>query len=291
MTLLIFGKTGQVARELGVCAPDAVFLDRQAADLMDPGACAARIAELRPSAVINAAAWTAVDAAEDNSESAFRVNADAPGAMAEAAAEIGAAFVQISSDYVFDGSGNEPWQPDDATGPLGVYGASKLAGEERVRASGATAAILRTSWVFSAHAPNFVMSMLRLAKTRDRLTVVADQIGGPTPADAIATACLRIASTLVTAPVLRGTYHFSGSPDVSWAAFAREIFARSGQSIHVEDIRSSDFPTKAARPGNSRLDCSKTEKVFGLARPDWRLSLTGTLSDSRVRQVIEETAR
>lgn len=278
MSVLVFGKTGQVATELQR-HPDVVALGRDVADLSDPEACAAAIRAYRPRAVINAAAYTAVDRAEGDEAQAFRVNAEAPAAMARACAALGVPFVTISTDYVFDGAGTEPFAPGAPTGPLGVYGSSKLAGEEAVRAAGGAQAILRTSWVFSAHGANFVKTMLRLSETRDSLTVVADQIGGPTPARAIAEACLTIAAHLGRDPGASGTYHFSGAPDASWADFAREIFARAGRATTVTPIPTTDYPTPARRPLNSRLDCRTTEAVFGIARPDWRRALTQTLTE------------
>ena len=186
MTLLVFGQTGQVAQALASLAPEAVFLSRTQADLSDPEACAAAIRAHAPQAVINAAAWTAVDRAEAEEAAAHVVNAEAPGAMARACADLAIPFLHVSTDYVFDGSGDSPWQPGDATGPINAYGRSKLAGEEAIRAAGGPHAILRTSWVFSAEGANFVKTMLRLSETRDALGVVGDQIGGPTPASAIA---------------------------------------------------------------------------------------------------------
>ena len=177
--LLVFGRTGQVATELARLAPDARFLGRDEADLSDPAACAAAILAARPQAVINAAAYTAVDRAESEAGLAGLVNAEAPAAMARAAAELGVPFLGISTDYVFDGAGDRPWREDDATGPLGVYGASKLAGEQGISAAGGQWAVLRTSWVFSAHGANFVRTMMRLGAERDELRVVADQHGGP----------------------------------------------------------------------------------------------------------------
>jgi dTDP-4-dehydrorhamnose reductase len=259
--------------------PQARFLSRDDANLLDPDACAAAVEAHAPSAIINAAAWTAVDGAEDNRDLAFAINAVAPGAIARAAAARGAPLVHISTDYVFDGSGTSPWHPSDPTAPLGAYGASKAAGEEAVRAAGGPHAILRTSWVFSAHGANFVKTMLRLAETRNRLTIVADQIGGPTPARAIASACGTIAGHLQSDPGATGTYHFSGAPDVSWAGFARAIFAISGHDIAVTDIASTDYPTPAARPMNSRLDCSSTTGTFGITRPDWHAGLRAVIHE------------
>ncbi|MEM1159311.1 MAG: dTDP-4-dehydrorhamnose reductase [Pseudomonadota bacterium] len=270
MTLLVFGKTGQVATELALRAPQARFVARTEADLAQPAQVAAVLAGSDASAILNAAAYTAVDRAEGEAALAHVVNGAAVGVMAEHAAAQGIPFVQISTDYVFDGAGTQPFEPDHATAPLGVYGASKLAGEAAVRAAGGPHVILRTSWVFSAHGANFLKTMLRLSETRDALNIVADQVGGPTPAGAIAEACLTIADALQTAPEKTGTYHFAGHPDASWADFARAIFAAADRDVAVTDIPTAEYPTPATRPLNSRLDCSATERVFGLARPDWR---------------------
>ncbi|MCX7645674.1 MAG: dTDP-4-dehydrorhamnose reductase [Rhodobacteraceae bacterium] len=279
MRLLVFGATGQVASELRRRAPEATFLGRAEADLSQTRALPGIVRRHRPDAVINAAAWTAVDRAEEEPRLAGRINAAAPATLAVACRDIGAPFVHISTDYVFDGSGTRPWRPEDPTDPLGAYGRSKLAGEEGVREAGGVHVILRTSWVFSAHGTNFVRTMLRLAETRDRIRVVADQVGGPTPAGAIAEACLVIARALAAEPARSGTYHFAGAPDASWADFAREIFRQAGRAVTVEDIPTSEWPTPARRPLNSRLDCSATEAAFGLSRPDWRAHLTGVLSE------------
>ena len=270
--MLVFGQSGQVAHELAALKPDARFLSRKEADLSDPERCAAIIAELEPDVVINAAAYTAVDKAESEEGLAEIVNGQAPAAMARVCAAITIPFVHISTDYVFDGSGNEAWRPDDIIAPINAYGRSKAMGEAGVRDSGATHAILRTSWVFSPHGNNFVKTMLRLAKDREQLSIVGDQVGGPTPARAIAEACLVIADRLRADPTLSGTYHFSGAPDVSWADFARTIFQEAGRSVRVTDIATSEFPTPASRPGNSRLDCASLDR-FGLTRPQWRDSL------------------
>lgn len=278
MKIVIFGKTGQVATELQALAPEARFLGRDEADLSDPQACAAQIRALKPEAVINAAAWTAVDKAEAEEEAATVVNGAAPAAMAAACAELGIPFVQISTDYVFDGAGETPFTPDAPTAPLGAYGRSKLAGEAGVRAAGGVYAILRTSWVFSAHGNNFLKTMLRLGATRETLTVVADQIGGPTPARAIAEACLTIARALIADPTKTGTYHFSGAPDVSWADFAREIMVQAGLSCAIVDIPTSAYPTPARRPANSRMACDSLS-TFGLSRPDWRAATRAALME------------
>ncbi|WP_282063802.1 dTDP-4-dehydrorhamnose reductase [Roseobacter litoralis] len=278
LRILVLGKTGQVASELARFG-SVTCLNRDQADLTDPGACEAVIAECDADAIINAAAYTAVDRAEEDRETAMLVNAMAPTAMAAAAAARGIPFVHISTDYVFDGSGNTPWQPHDATGPLGVYGTSKLGGEKGGTAAGGPHAILRTSWVFSAHGANFVKTMRRLGAERDALTIVADQIGGPTPARDIAAACVTIARALKDDPSKSGIYHFSGAPDISWAGFAREIFAQCGLSVDVTDIPTSQYPTPAERPLNSRLDCSTTTTAFGIARPDWRAGLAQVLND------------
>ena len=267
--ILVFGKTGQVATELqrlgGVLA-----LGRNEVDLTDSQACIDAIRTHAPRAVINAAAYTAVDRAEEEESLATLINGDAPTAMARACAELGIPLIHISTDYVFEGTGDAPWQPDDLTAPQNAYGRSKLAGENGIRDSGACHVILRTSWVVSAHGANFVKTMLRLSDTRGALNVVADQIGGPTPARDIAAACLQIAEQLIADPSKSGTYHFSGAPDVSWANFATQIFEQAGKAVAVTPIPTTNYPTPTKRPLNSRMDCSTIEQVFGIARPDWR---------------------
>ncbi|MGB0914286.1 MAG: dTDP-4-dehydrorhamnose reductase, partial [Phaeobacter italicus] len=273
-----FGETGQLARELA--ADETVTcLGRDQADLSHPAACAAAIRQAQPQAVINAAAYTAVDKAESDEALASVINGAAPGAMAATCADMGIPFVTVSTDYVFDGSGDAPWQPGDATGPLNAYGCSKLAGEEAVRAAGGAYAILRTSWVVSAHGNNFVKTMLRLGRERDRLTIVADQIGAPTPARDIAAACLAMARQLAEDAGKSGTYHLQGAPETSWADVARAIFAEANITCQVEDIPTTAYPTPAARPLNSRLDCASLEQAFGILQPDWRLGLRDILKD------------
>ncbi len=278
MRLLVFGKTGQVACELQRLAPDATYLGREDADLMDPAACAAAIDASDADAVINAAAWTAVDKAETEEAAATKVNGEAPTAMAQAAAAKGLPFLHISTDYVFDGTGTKPFAPDHPTAPLGAYGRSKLAGEIGVRAAGGPHIILRTSWVFSAHGTNFVKTMLRLGHERDVIRVVADQIGGPTAASDIAVTVLVLASELLDG-CKGGTYHYSGAPDVSWADFARAIMTQANLPCRVEDIPSSAYPTPAKRPLNSRLDCRSLLEDFGIHRPDWRPELQNILME------------
>ncbi len=279
--ILVFGKTGQVARELARLRPDATFLDRAAADLDDPAACAAAIRARAPAAVINAAAFTAVDRAEEDEALATTINGEAPTAMAEACAAQRIPFVQISTDYVFDGAGAAPFAPDHPIAPLGAYGRSKLAGERGVQAAGGVHAILRTSWVFSAHGANFVRTMLRLGAARASLRVVDDQIGGPTPAAAIAAACLSIAESLRAAPEKRGIYHIAGRPEISWAGFARAIMDEAGLACAIDAIPSADYPTPARRPLNSRLDCATLAAEFGLGAPDWRAALPGIIAEIR----------
>ncbi|MBU2937396.1 MULTISPECIES: dTDP-4-dehydrorhamnose reductase [Pacificibacter] len=277
--ILVFGKTGQVATELRALLPDAIFLGRDEADLTDPNLCAHKIVTLKPDAVINAAAYTGVDKAEEDEDTAALVNGKAPTEMAKACATLGIPFVHISTDYVFDGAGETPFSTDHPTAPLGAYGRTKLAGEDGVRAEGGTFAILRTSWVFSAHGNNFVKTMLRLGSERDKLTIVGDQIGGPTSARAIANACVEMARRLQVEPKAAGTYHFSGTPDVSWADFARAIFAEADLTCAVEDIPSSAYPTPAKRPSNSRMDCHTLDVTFGINRPNWKAGLADVLTD------------
>lgn len=280
MDILVFGKSGQVARCLQEQAKLRA-LGREDADLSDPDSCVAAIERFAPSAVINAAAYTAVDKAESEEDLATLVNGKAPAAMAAACAVRNIPFVHISTDYVFDGSGGEAWRPQDLPVPISAYGRSKLRGEESVRAAGGRFAILRTSWVFSAYGSNFVKTMMRLGAERDRLTIVADQVGGPTFAGAIAGVCLDIARQLVDEPEKSGIYHYAGGPDVSWADFAREIFVQAGLDCEVADIPTSEYPTPARRPANSRLDFSSTETVFGVARPEWRSDLRSVIAQIR----------
>ena len=276
--ILVFGKTGQVSKELQKF-DDIIALGREDADLSDPHACADAIRRHAPQAVINAAAYTAVDKAEDDEALATVINGDAPTAMAHACAVLRIPLVHISTDYVFEGTGERPWQPNDPTAPQNAYGRSKLEGEHGIRATGAVHSILRTSWVVSAYGNNFVKIMLRLSEVRDELMVVADQVGGPTPASDIAAACLKMAEQLVQDPSKSGTYHFSGTPDVSWAAFASKIFEQTGKAVTVLPIPTTAYPTPAKRPLNSRMDCSATKQMFGITQPDWRYGLNTILKD------------
>ena len=282
MNILVFGRTGQVGTELRKYA-GITALGRTEADLADPAACAAAIRSHAPAAVINAAAYTSVDQAEEEEAPARVINADAPAAMARICAEMDIPFVHISTDYVFDGASTEASAPEDATRPINAYGRTKLLGEEAIRTAGGRYAILRTSWVFSAHGSNFLKTMLRLSKTRDVISVVEDQTGGPTAASGIAAACLSIARQLATDAAKSGTYHYSGTPDVSWYDFASEILSRAGSASELRPIAASTYPATAERPPNSRLDCSTTKATFGLARPDWRVALESVLKELEER--------
>ena len=277
--ILVFGRTGQVATELARRAPEAVFLGRDAADLTDPEACARAVRERRPDVVVNAAAWTAVDKAEEHEAEAQVVNGAAPAAMARAAVDLGVPFLHVSTDYVFDGTGETPRTEAEAPAPINAYGRTKLAGEEGVREAGGVHAILRTSWVFSAHGANFVKTMLRLSESRDALSIVEDQIGGPTHAGDIAHALLTMAGALRQGRGESGIYHYAGTPEASWARFARETFARADRDVKVTGIPTSEYPTPARRPLNSRLDCTRIGRVFGIARPDWRAALDRTIEE------------
>lgn len=278
MKILVFGKNGQIATELRRQA-EVVALDRVQAELTDPANCEAVIAATDADVIINAAAYTSVDGAEQENELANLINGEAPAAMACAAAIRNIPFLHISTDYVFDGSGLQPFDTDSRTGPLGAYGRSKLLGELGVSAAGGPHAILRTSWVFSPHGANFVKTMLRIGAQQDRLSIVADQIGGPTAAADIAAALLKMAKTLQYGEGRSGVYHFAGIPNISWAGFAREIFKQSCLEVEVVDISSSNYPTAAMRPYNSRLDCSSVLDTFEISRPDWRQSLAIVLNE------------
>jgi dTDP-4-dehydrorhamnose reductase len=285
---LVFGRTGQVATEIRRRAGPSVSIEalgRDTADLSDPEACAARVAAAEADIVIDAAAYTAVDRAEEEETLARRVNAEAPGAMARAAAARGLPFLHISTDYVFDGSGERPWREDDPVGPVSAYGRTKLAGERAVAAAGGPHVVLRTAWVFAAHGNNFVRTMLRAGATRDRLTVVDDQRGGPTPASAIADALLTIAGAFAEGRGVSGVFHFAGAPAVSWRGFALEIFRQADwiAAPEVAPIATADWPRPAARPQNSVLDCRRIAAVYGIAQPDWREGLAEVLAEIRER--------
>ena len=276
--ILIFGKNGQVATELQHTG-NVLALSRDLTNLKNPSSCYDAINIHAPSAVINAAAYTDVDKAETEEELATLINGNAPKAMALACANLNIPLVHLSTDYVFDGTGIEPWQPSDATKPQNAYGRSKKIGEDAIRSVGSTYCILRTSWVVSSHGANFVKTMLNLSEKRNTLSIVADQVGGPTPAKDIAKACLQIVKQLKQDPSKSGTYHFSGAEDVSWADLATQIFQKTRRSVEVSPIPTCDYPTPAIRPLNSRLDCSKTGEVFFIDRPDWRIGLNDILSE------------
>lgn len=281
MRIALFGQTGQVATEVQRRAPKGsalTVLGREAADFAHPEQIYSVARSLKVDAIINAAAYTAVDKAESEPDLANAINGASVGALGRACAETGIPLVHISTDYVFSGDGETPWKPGDPTDPQGAYGQSKLAGEHALAEYPGAFVTLRTSWVFSAHGNNFVKTMLRVGAERDRLTVVDDQIGGPTAARDIADTCLHLAAALADGQP-GGTYHFSGAPDASWADFAEAIFARSAPSPTIERIPSSAYPTPAKRPANSRLDCTSLETDFGIKRPDWAASLDQVLKE------------
>lgn len=276
MRIALFGPSGQVGLETLAAAKSRtgatiIPLSRAEADLARPGAGAGAILRLAPDAVINAAAFTQVDKAECEREAAFRINADAVGEIAAAAREVGARFVHLSTDYVFPGDSPEPLNEETPVGPLNVYGASKLRGEQLALDASPRSVILRTSWVYAAHGTNFVKTMLRLAETREEIGVVADQRGGPTPAGAIAAACLTIAERQNGTG---GVYHFQGAPPASWADFAEAVFMAAGKRVRVRRITTADYPTPARRPLSTTLNCSKILRDYQLGQPDWRADIT-----------------
>lgn len=283
MTILVTGGTGQLASALASAA-DVTVVGRPDFDFDRPETVASVFRAVAPTLVVNAAAYTAVDKAESDSEAAYRANRDGPAALAALCAGAGIPLIHVSTDYVFDGLKTEPYVEDDAVAPQGVYGASKLAGEQAVLASGANAIILRTAWVYAAMGKNFVRTMLAVGKARDRLTVVGDQHGCPTVAADLADAILAIAATLGRTgwrPEYRSVFHAAGTGATTWHGLAVATFqeaARFGAKIpEVVAIRTEDWPTPAKRPANSRLDCGKLERVFGVRLPPWRESLTRTV--------------
>jgi dTDP-4-dehydrorhamnose reductase len=293
MRLMITGREGQVARALAERARgrghEVVFAARPELDLAEPSTISETVARHAPDVIVSAAAYTAVDGAEEEEALATRINGEAPGLLGRAARDAGARIIHLSTDYVFDGSGERSWREDDPVAPLNAYGRSKLAGEEAVRrAAPDEHLILRTAWVYSPFGDNFVRTMLRLAETRDEVDVVEDQFGNPTSALDIAGAVLAICDrwTSDAATGVGRTYHFAGTGETSWAGFARRIFEISarlgGPTARVNNIPASAFPRPARRPANSRLDSSRFAADFGLAAPDWRNSL-----DDVIRRLID----
>lgn len=295
MRIAVTGKTGQVVSALierGAAAGHAVIaLGRPDLDLADPATVLPALQAARPDAIVSAAAYTAVDKAEGEAVLVQAINGAGAGVVARAAKALGVPLVHLSTDYVFDGSLDRPYREEDVTGPTGVYGASKLAGEQAVLASGADAAVLRVAWVYSPFGNNFVKTMLRLAGDRDVVSVVADQVGNPTSALDIADAILTVATNMVSDsdPALHGVFHMTASGEASWADFAEGIFfavaARGGPSVAVRPITTADYPTPARRPANSRLDCRRIAHAHGIILPDWRSSL-GTV----VARLVPATA-
>lgn len=284
MRIAVTGKAGQVVTSLiergAAAGHELIALGRPELDLADPASVARALEAAAPDAIVSAAAYTAVDRAESESDLAYAVNGAGAGAVAQAAKALGVPLVHVSTDYVFDGTLGRPYLESDPTGPTGVYGASKLAGEQAVLAAhGDNSAVLRVAWVYSPFGVNFVKTMLRLAGDRDEVSVVADQLGNPTSALDIANGIIRVATNLVanSYPELRGTFHMTASGEASWADFAEAVFAASaaqgGPSARVRRITTADYPTPATRPANSRLDCDLIARVHGVALPDWRASL------------------
>jgi dTDP-4-dehydrorhamnose reductase len=289
-TVLVFGRTGQLGHALHQMlegTPGWRLVGRDDADLSVPGAAARAVAEARPEWVVNAAAYTAVDQAESEPGRAHRINAEATGEMAAAAAEAGAAFLHVSTDYVYDGGKQGPWREDDPTGPLGVYGRTKLEGERLALAANPRTVILRTAWVYAPWGRNFVRTMLRLAAERPRLHIVDDQTGNPTSALDLARACRHTVETLGEAPAgdpRWGLYHYAGGGTVTWAGFAHEIFRLAEarglirRAPEIEPITTADYPTPARRPANSALDCARFERAFGLAPRPWGEALAEVMT-------------
>jgi dTDP-4-dehydrorhamnose reductase len=298
MRILLLGKNGQVGWELQrSLAPlgEVLALDRHSTDfcgdLSQPERLAQTVRDWRPDVIVNAAAHTAVDKAESEPDLSRCLNATAPAALAQAAAEIGAWLVHYSTDYVFNGQGEQAWQEDDATDPLSVYGHTKLEGEQRIAASGCKHLIFRTSWVYAARGGNFAKTMLRLAAERDRLTVINDQHGAPTGADLIADVTTHAIRQVManTAPALTGIYHLVAAGETSWHGYASHVIAQArtlqpAQALKVSEIApvpTSAFPTPARRPLNSRLSTRKLQQAFGLVLPPWQQGV-----DRMLREIL-----
>lgn len=275
MKVLLTGRTGQVGSALeSVLAGDLVATERSTLNLADSGAIRRVVREVKPDAIVNAAAYTAVDRAESERELAMAINAAAPGALAEEARRLGALLVHYSTDYVFDGEKREPYVEDDAPNPLNAYGASKLAGEQAILASGCRYLILRTSWVYGPRGGNFMLTILRAARERPELRVVDDQVGAPTSSLAIA----RATAQLLRTPGAAGLYHLSAAGKTSWCGFARAILERAAIATPVVPIRSADYPSPARRPRNSLLDNSRLRSAFSLSLPSWEEGLAEVMA-------------
>lgn len=295
MRILLFGKGGQVGWELQrALAPlgELIALDFDSAgdlsgDFSQPEAVAATVRRVAPDLIVNAAAHTAVDKAESEADLAHLINATTPGRIAQEAKALGAHLIHYSTDYVFDGSGDASRDETAATGPLSVYGRTKLEGEQLIAASGATHLILRTSWVYAARGGNFAKTMLKLAKERERLTVIADQIGAPTGAELLADVSAHAARTLRARPELSGLYHCVAAGETSWHGYATHVIERAraaGHAIKVASdailpIPTSDYPTPATRPLNSRLDTRRLREAFGLVLPPWQQGVDRMLTE------------
>lgn len=294
MKILLFGKNGQVGWELQrSLAPlgELLALDRQdrqhCGDLSNPNGIAATIRALRPNVIVNAAAYTAVDKAEAEIELANTINCAAPRAMAEAATECGAWLLHYSTDYVFNGSGNRAWREDDATGPLNVYGQTKLAGECAIQASACRHLIFRTSWVYAARGNNFVKTMLRLAQERQQLSVIDDQIGAPTGAELLADVAAHAIRTALLTPDVAGVYHLTAAGETSWyeyAHFALDFARQAGVALKtpkqaITAIPTSAYQTPAKRPLNSRLNIEKLQAAFDLRLPPWQAGVERMLAE------------
>ncbi|WP_460119037.1 dTDP-4-dehydrorhamnose reductase [Pseudomonas sp. S2_C03] len=286
MRILISGQHGQVSTELQhhlKTLGELVVLGRTEFDLTNPQQLRQQVRRVRPDLIINAAAYTAVDQAENESQIAFAINATAPGILAEEAAQLGIALIHYSTDYVFDGNKSTPYNEDDAPNPLGVYGQSKLAGEQAITAVQGQHLILRTSWVYSNHGRNFLLTMQRLLQEKPELRVVADQIGAPTWAGTIAQSTRALIERWQAGQSgAWGTYHLTAQGETSWFGFAQAIGdalrAQGKACANLLPIPSSDYPTPATRPLNSRLDGQRLQREWGVSQPDWQTALRECLA-------------
>lgn len=280
MKVLLFGKNGQVGLALQKHRPKSINLvsrNSSEVNFLNAEDVVSSIYNSKPDFIINAAAYTDVENAESNEQEAFKINAYAPEIIAIEAKNLNIPFLHLSTDYVFDGTGTTPWKPEDKVNPINIYGKSKCDGEKRILKVNGKYFILRTSWVFSEHNKNFLKSIINLARNNDEISIVSDQMGGPTSAESIAIACYKVIEAYSNKQFSSGIYHFSGFPYVSWADFAKAILLQINDTTCIHEITSLEFEVLAARPKNSRLNCDSLFSSYNIEQPSWENDLLNVI--------------